>query len=31
LLDHFNIEPERNDARDVLNANLERFKKHKTW
>jgi hypothetical protein len=31
LLDHFNVEPEREDARDVLNANLALFTKHKTW
>ena len=31
LLDHFEVEPERKDAKDVLNANLELFKKHKTW
>jgi hypothetical protein len=31
LLDYFNVEPKREDAREVLNANLELFNKHKTW
>jgi len=31
LLDHFDIEPERPDAKDILKANLESFRKNKTW
>ena len=31
LLDHFEVEPERKDAKDVLKANLEVFRKHKSW
>ncbi len=31
LLDGFNVETQRPDARNVLNANLELFRKHKTW
>ena len=31
LLEHFDVESERSDAKEVLNANLELFRKHKTW
>lgn len=31
LLDYFNVEPIRDDAREVLKTNLELFKKHRTW
>jgi len=31
LLDYFNVEPMRDDAKQVLNNNLALFNKHKTW